>query len=128
MIETEPVTEANAGAATSGPDISEEEHEVVLNEEVPVVEKTTQPVERVRLGTETTTDEETVTEEVRKEHIEAELELGEGVDAPVRCAGGGTEAGEIDAVGGAEEAVVAVGVLIGALFQHREDRAAVAVR
>ena len=72
VIETEPVTDANAGAATSGPNISEEEHEVVLNEEVPVVEKTVQPVERVRLGTETTTDEETVTEEVRKEHIEAE--------------------------------------------------------
>ena len=28
--------------------------------------------ERVKLGTETVTDEETVTEEVRKEHIEAE--------------------------------------------------------
>ena len=75
VIETEPVTDANAGAATSGPDISEEQHEVVLNEEVPVVEKTVQPVERVRLGTETTTEEETVSEEVRKEHIEAEGDI-----------------------------------------------------
>jgi uncharacterized protein (TIGR02271 family) len=75
VIETEPVTDANAGAATSGPDISEEQHEVVLNEEVPVVEKKVQPVERVRLGTETTTEEETVSEEVRKEHIEAEGDI-----------------------------------------------------
>jgi hypothetical protein len=37
-----------------------------------VVETTVEPVERVRLSTETTTDEETVSEEVRKEHIEAE--------------------------------------------------------
>lgn len=71
VLETQPVTEANSGPATEGPSISEEEHEVVLSEERPVVGKTTEPVERVRLGTETHT-EETVTEEVRKEHIEAE--------------------------------------------------------
>ena len=45
------------GAARSGPDISEEEHEVVLREERPVVEKEAVPVERVRLGTETVTDQ-----------------------------------------------------------------------
>jgi uncharacterized protein (TIGR02271 family) len=72
VLETEPVTDANRGDATSGPDISEEEHEVVLNEERAMVSKTAEPVERVRLGTETVTDEETVTEEVRKEHIEAD--------------------------------------------------------
>jgi uncharacterized protein (TIGR02271 family) len=72
VLETEPVTGANRDEALSGPDISEEEHEVVLSEERPVVGKTAEPVERVRLGTETVTDEETVTEEVRKEHIEAE--------------------------------------------------------
>lgn len=72
VLETEPITDANRGEATSGPDISEEEHEVVLTEERPVVGKTAEPVERVKLGTETVTDEETVTEEVRKEHIEAE--------------------------------------------------------
>lgn len=72
VLETEPVTGGNRDEALSGPSISEEEHEVVLNEERPVVGKTTEPVERVRLGTETVTDEETVTEEVRKEHIEAE--------------------------------------------------------
>jgi uncharacterized protein (TIGR02271 family) len=72
VLEREPVTEANVGDATSGPDISEEEHEVVLSEERVDVDKTVQPVERVRLGTETVTDQETVTEEVRKEHIEAD--------------------------------------------------------
>lgn len=42
-------------AATSGPDISEEEHEVVLNEERAVVDKDVQPVEGVRVGKETVT-------------------------------------------------------------------------
>jgi uncharacterized protein (TIGR02271 family) len=72
VLETEPITEGNVGSATSGPDISEEEHEVVLREERATVDKTVEPVERVRLGTETTTDEETVTEEVRKEQVEVE--------------------------------------------------------
>jgi uncharacterized protein (TIGR02271 family) len=72
VLETEPVTASNIDDATSGPDISEEEHEVVLNEERVVVDKVAEPVERVRLGTETVTDQETVTEEVRKEHIETD--------------------------------------------------------
>jgi uncharacterized protein (TIGR02271 family) len=72
VLETEPVTAANIDDATEGPGISEEEHEVVLNEERVVVDKTVDPVERVRLGTETVTEEQTVDEEVRKEHIEVE--------------------------------------------------------
>jgi uncharacterized protein (TIGR02271 family) len=79
VLEREPVTEGNIGNATSGPDLSEEEHEVVLNEEHVTVDKTVTPVERVRLGTETVTDEQTVTEEVRKEHIEADGDV-DGVD------------------------------------------------
>jgi uncharacterized protein (TIGR02271 family) len=75
VLETEPITEANRDEALSGGDITEEEHEVVLQEERPVVSKTAEPVERVKLGTETVTDEETVTEEVRKEHIEAEGDI-----------------------------------------------------
>jgi len=75
VIETEPITDGNLGDALDGPTISEEEHEVVLTEERPVVEKTATPVERVRLGTETVTEQETVTEEVRKEHIEAEGDI-----------------------------------------------------
>src|SRR3954451_20247525 len=72
VVETEPTTEANVGQATDGPAISEEEHEVVLSEEKPVVGKTAEPVERVRLGTESVTEQETVTDDVRKEHIDVE--------------------------------------------------------
>jgi uncharacterized protein (TIGR02271 family) len=75
VLETEPVTSDHYDAATSGPGISDEKHEVTLHEERPVVEKTTQPVERVRLTTEEETDHETVSEEVRKEQIEAEGDI-----------------------------------------------------
>ena len=71
-VEREPITDANLDAATSGPAISEEEHEVTLHEEEPVIEKRAVPRERVRLDTETVTDERQVTEEVRKEQIEVE--------------------------------------------------------
>jgi len=73
-VEREPITDANIGAATSGPAISEEEHEVILHEERPVVEKTAVPVERVRLGTETVSEQATVSEDVRKEQIETETD------------------------------------------------------
>jgi uncharacterized protein (TIGR02271 family) len=71
-VEREPITDANRDAALSGGDITEEEHEVTLHAEEPVVEKRTVPKERVRMDRDTVTDEETVTEEVRKERIEPE--------------------------------------------------------
>jgi uncharacterized protein (TIGR02271 family) len=71
-IEREPITDANRDQATSGADISEEEHEVVLHEEEPVVEKRVVPKERVSLGRETVTEEREVSEEVRKEQIETD--------------------------------------------------------
>jgi uncharacterized protein (TIGR02271 family) len=71
-IEREPITEANRGEAYAGPDISEEEHEVTLHAERPVVEKETVPVERVRLDKQTVTSNETVSGEVRKEEIEVD--------------------------------------------------------
>ena len=71
-LEREPITDANSGDAHDGPQISEEEHEVVLHEEEVVSEKRTVPKERVRLGKETVTDEQTVSEEIRKEQIESE--------------------------------------------------------
>jgi len=74
-VEREPITDANAGQALDGPELSEEEHEVVLHEERPVVEKETVPVERVRLDAQTVTGTETVNEEVRKERIDVD---GEG--------------------------------------------------
>ena len=73
-LEREPITDENLGAARSGPEISEEEHEVILHEERPVVEKEAVPVERLRLDTETVTEQETVSEDVRKEQIEADIE------------------------------------------------------
>jgi uncharacterized protein (TIGR02271 family) len=77
-VEREPITDANIDAATSGPDISEEEHEVILREEEPVVEKRVVPRERVRLDKDTVTGEERVAEEVRKEQIEVQDEDGTG--------------------------------------------------
>jgi len=72
VLEREPITEENLDQALDGPSISEEEHEVTLHEEQPVVEKKAVPVERVRLGKEQVADEQSVTEEVRKERIETE--------------------------------------------------------
>jgi uncharacterized protein (TIGR02271 family) len=71
-VEREPITDANLDAAISGPAISEEEHEVTLHEETPVVEKRVVPRERVRLDTETVTEQRQVGEEVRKEQIQVE--------------------------------------------------------
>jgi uncharacterized protein (TIGR02271 family) len=71
-LEREPITDANVGDALDGPAISEEEHEVILTEERPVVQKETVPVERVRLDTETVTEQTQVNEQVRKEEIELE--------------------------------------------------------
>ncbi len=79
-LEREPITDANVGDALSGPEISEEEHEVVLTEERPVIAKETVPVERVRLGTETVTEEQNVTEDVRKEEIDYDDGTARGVD------------------------------------------------
>jgi uncharacterized protein (TIGR02271 family) len=73
-LEREPITDANVGDALRGGDITEEEHEVTLHAERPVVEKETVPVERVRLDKETVTDTETVSGEVRKEEIELDTD------------------------------------------------------
>lgn len=83
VVDREPITEANRGDATSGPAISEEEHEVVLHAEQPVVATEAVPVERVRLGTETVTEEQNVSGEVRQEQIE--------VDDPTTDAGRDTD-------------------------------------
>jgi uncharacterized protein (TIGR02271 family) len=71
-VEREAITDVNRGQALDGPEISEEVHEVVLHEEVPVVDKQAVPKERVSLKTDTLTGEREVSEEVRKERIETE--------------------------------------------------------
>jgi len=76
VVEREPITEANMPKATDGPALSEEEHEVVLKAEQPVVTKETVAVERVKLGTQTVTEQQQVNEQVRKEQIETEDPTG----------------------------------------------------
>ena len=78
-LEREPITDANVGNAMDGPAISEEEHEVTLRSERPVVEKEAVPVERVRLDKETVQEQEQVNAELRKEQIEVD-----GADADRR--------------------------------------------
>jgi len=72
-LEREPITDANRDAAFTGAELTESEHEVTLHAEQPVVNKDTVPVERVRLGKETVTDEHRIDEQVRKERIESDL-------------------------------------------------------
>jgi len=79
-LEREPITDENVGDATSGQAFTESQHEVTLSEERPVVEKEAVPVERVRLATDTVTDEATVSEDVRKEAIDSDVD----VDRPDR--------------------------------------------
>jgi uncharacterized protein (TIGR02271 family) len=71
-IEREPITDANREQAMSGAEISEEEHEVVLHAEEPVVEKQTVAKERVRMSTETVSEDREVSEDVRKEQIDTD--------------------------------------------------------
>jgi uncharacterized protein (TIGR02271 family) len=78
-LEREPITDANRDAALSGGDLTEEEHEVTLHAEEPVVEKRVVPKERVRLDRETVAERAEVTDEVRKERIETEGDVaGDG--------------------------------------------------
>jgi uncharacterized protein (TIGR02271 family) len=71
-VEREPITDANIGNAMDGPAISEEEHEVTLRAERAVVEKEAVPVERVRLDKTAVTEQQQVSEELRKEEIEVD--------------------------------------------------------
>ncbi|RZT87295.1 uncharacterized protein (TIGR02271 family) [Pseudonocardia sediminis] len=77
-LEREPITETNRADALAGKDLSEETHEVTLTAERAVAGKETVPVERVKLGTETVTEQQQVDETLRKEQIE--VEGTEGVD------------------------------------------------
>ena len=71
-IVREPITDANRGDAMDGPAISEEEHEVILHEDEVIVDKDVVAKERVRMGTQTVTEDQQVTEQIRKEQIETE--------------------------------------------------------
>lgn len=73
-VEREPIDEGNLDDALRGPEISEDEHEVVLHEERPVAETEVVPKERVRMTAEERTEQETVAAELRKERIETDDE------------------------------------------------------
>ena len=88
-VEREPITDANRHVAMHGTEITEAEHEVVLHAERPVVDTVVEPVERVRLGTETVTENQTVEGRVRKERIDfdgpdAELRRARDADGALR--------------------------------------------
>ncbi|OOP64864.1 hypothetical protein BMF89_01635 [Arthrobacter sp. SRS-W-1-2016] len=70
-IDREPITDENREEELNRPG-SDDEREIILHEEQIIVTKESVPVERVRIGTETVTEEVTVNEEVRKEHLGTE--------------------------------------------------------
>ena len=76
-VEREPITDTNRDEAMKDADFGEAEQEVTLSEERVVVDKETVPVERVSLDTETVTEEQQVSEEVRKEQIDTDLPDGQ---------------------------------------------------
>jgi stress response protein YsnF len=69
-LESEPLTEGDRGS-----EIVEGETEVTLSEERPVVGKETVAKEKVGLVKEVEEEQRTVTEDVRKEQIEAEGDI-----------------------------------------------------
>ncbi len=71
-VEREAITDANVDAATSGADLTEEEHEVTLRSEEAVVQKNVVPKERVRVDKDVITEQQQVSEELRKEQIEVD--------------------------------------------------------
>ncbi|HUH06230.1 MAG TPA: PRC and DUF2382 domain-containing protein [Egibacteraceae bacterium] len=66
----EPISGESADRTTDRSDWAEGEQEVVLHEEEPVVEKRAVPKERVRVDKDVVTEEESVSEELRKEEID----------------------------------------------------------
>ena len=65
-VEREPIPAGEGGDA----EVAEDEQTIELHEERPVVEKQVVPKERIRVGKELVTDEEQVSEELRKEELE----------------------------------------------------------
>ena len=71
-------SEEELRVGTSGPALSEAEHEVIVRAEEPVVHKRVVPKERVRLDKDTVTDQERVAEQLRKEQIDVDDDGTEG--------------------------------------------------
>jgi uncharacterized protein (TIGR02271 family) len=71
-VEREPISDADRGGMGKAGKLQESDQEVILHEERPVVRTETVPVERVRVDTNTVTEEQTVGGEVRKERVDVE--------------------------------------------------------
>jgi uncharacterized protein (TIGR02271 family) len=71
-VEREPITEPSRQGTLPESRITEEEHEVLLYAEEPIVEKRVVPKERVRLHTELVEDQREISAELRKEQIETD--------------------------------------------------------
>jgi uncharacterized protein (TIGR02271 family) len=69
-VEREPIPEGERRPQDAS--IAADEHTVELFEERPVVEKQVVPKERIRVGKEVVTDEEHVSEEIRREEVEVD--------------------------------------------------------
>jgi uncharacterized protein (TIGR02271 family) len=74
-IENMPIGDEDIAPGAGGSAALSGEHEIVLHEEVPVVDKRVVPRERVRVSKEAQIEEAQVTEELRRERIEAEGDL-----------------------------------------------------
>jgi uncharacterized protein (TIGR02271 family) len=86
-IEREPLTDVDHGVVLAGGELNPAEHVVVLTGERLLVDRTTVPVERVRLHVDAVSEEQQVTEEVRTERIQVDGEVAPRepvarVDAP----------------------------------------------
>jgi uncharacterized protein (TIGR02271 family) len=79
-VVTEPITDANAAAALDGPDLREDDHEVVLTGDRVVADTEAVPVERVRLDTETVTEQQEVSGRVRKERVDVDGDTTDRAD------------------------------------------------
>lgn len=69
VLERAPIAQADR-AAMGAAQLGEEEQQVVLREERPVVDKEVVPVEEVRLGTQQVTEQQQVSAQVRREDVE----------------------------------------------------------
>ncbi|MFI0406160.1 PRC and DUF2382 domain-containing protein [Actinomadura sp. 3N508] len=74
-IDREPIADGRPGPEVT---ISEDDLELILYEERPIVAKEAVPVERVRVRTERVQDEQTVRGELRKERVEVTRDEGHG--------------------------------------------------
>lgn len=77
-LEREPI---GPGDKTADADLGDDDVEITLSEEVPVVTKKRVAKEKVRLAKDTVTEEVQVSEEVKKEQIDTDIDEGQGCNA-----------------------------------------------